>query len=130
MSMSTTTSKVTWKDNDPLISINNLSGSQASISSLTDNESYSKNSDKSATPGKDFEFPTLTINGILFLDTVMKTANYGLYLDVPFEDKKKATITCYFFVFCVFGSKYLGPGTRFSSYSHPNGKGMLFFYRH
>lgn len=59
----------------------------------------------------------------LELPLAKETKDFKLYVDIPFNGQ-----TCYFLVYCAISSKRLGPGSKFTGYSHPLGKGILFLH--
>lgn len=57
-----------------------------------------------------------------------KTKDFKLFVKSSCigETRNEIIISCYFLVYCVMSSKRLGPGSKFTDYSHPLGKGILF----
>ena len=99
--------------------------STSSLSTNTDPESQSCNSKK-------FTFPKLMFSeedGSV-LEVEKAFPDYGGYVPVPFEDVEELldTILCFFFIFRIYGGMWLGPGTQFSDYRHPNEKGIFLFH--
>lgn len=107
------------------VSCPNDSTSVSSITAGTDSE-LSKNS--SITNLNVFTFPLLEFKGSdEGLEAVKTTKDYSFYVPADFTNELNVIITCYFFVFRVHDGTWLGPGTKFSRYRHPNQTGILFF---
>ena len=53
------------------------------------------------------------------------SSNFGLYSPVTFSNEQEGAITCYFFVYDNDRSKFFGPGSKFTNYVDPVGRGNL-----
>lgn len=118
-------------ENDITSEMFSQNGSQASHITSTDSElSTSAGSHQLLYPDNNVRNPCLWFKGTegkkkRGLKLAKESSNFGLYAPVPFNNEKDGTVECFFFVFDNEKKKFFGPGTKFTGYVDPVGKGIL-----